>query len=273
MKEVYILGPWGQTARGRRLAESLSAEQISDFPTNSGICLISGKEFQAKTAEQQEALLAWTVRPGRALLLVPPFSTIESHVPVSWKIVQSDEIPTAQNQLEKLLLTETSSVIQGKLQTADTVGGALRGRQTALWRKHPHAGIFGVTVLPLWSLALLDHVEALKQWLENLIKIAGEEHQQAELLTPKKIISPDHFGVLLFILQGGFKSSAEARDKCQSSTMFHFEPRRFESFYQDLEGWGYIQDGALTPAGKTLLMESPYQAYAQAIEEGGLSSS
>ena len=69
--------------------------------------------------------------------------------------------------LAKVLAPEVAYRLTGKLQTPPLPGATWSDLSVCVgsYRLHPAAGLFAVTCLPLWSLAVLDAPEEIENWL------------------------------------------------------------------------------------------------------------
>ena len=59
--------------RGRFLGSLLNAAPAMDGLPEGGLMLMDGRDFQGRNMDPGAALADWTKRPGRTLLLLPPF--------------------------------------------------------------------------------------------------------------------------------------------------------------------------------------------------------
>jgi hypothetical protein len=140
---------------------------------------------------------------------------------------------------------------------------------TGFHRKHPHAGIFAVTCLPLWSAALLGHGTELATWLAQLHALAGSPNPVRPDLEPGSSLTAEHYAVLLHLCRGPFGDRSEALGRLAASSVFAVNAGRARDCYDDLERQGLTSHARPTEAGLTLLRTGPYSAYFQAIAEEG----
>jgi hypothetical protein len=191
-------------------------------------------------------------------------------IPVPWRIYRPQQVEAEADQLAKLLASEVRYALTGTVQIATDIGGQWKGSEinTGYYRKHPHAGLFAMTCLPLWSLMVLDHREVLHTWLWTLHGLAGEpapQHgteEQSHAFHPSK----DHFTMLLHLCEGVFGSADEAVAALADSPVFTMPAVAARQCLQQLEEAALAMDGTLTEAGRAMLFDSPYAAYAEAME-------
>ena len=173
---VWLLGILATHARGKVLIEAIDASVAHVLPPEYGLCMAFGSEFQEHDEESQREWVRWAEPAGRTLLLIPPFKMVETTIPVPWRIYRAQKVEAEADKLAKLLASEVRYELTGTVQIATDTGGQWKsgGINTGYCRKHPHAGLFAMTCLPLWSLMVLDHREILQSWLRALHGLAGE---------------------------------------------------------------------------------------------------
>jgi len=260
----FLLGRLGSHRRGRILAEALEAQPVEDLPSAAGSVFLFGEEFQAASQAEQERLIQWTKQAGRVLVLLPPFSTGRCERPVSWWVERIEPVRSQAEGLTGYLVPEIQHRLQGQLQVPAILGSRTeRGPVVATHRVHPAAGLFLVTCLPLWSLAVLEVPAKLEQWLEEIRSMAGTPAPGPP--TEERPLEPEHFGFLIFLLSGEFASVDDALAALGRSPIFAFAPERARRLLADLTERGLIQGARPTRAAEALVTESPYAAYAAAL--------
>ncbi|MGT2430345.1 hypothetical protein ACU4HD_19520 [Cupriavidus basilensis] len=166
-----------------------------------------------------------------------------------------------------MLAHEVGYRLTGKLQTPAVPGATWSDLSVCVgsYRLHPAAGLFAVTCLPLWSLAVLEAHEDLESWLASLVSLAGEG--QPAKTPAATALSPDHYGFLVFLLSQTFADEEQAIAGLRSSSVFRFSPERGRSLLKELRDRGLV-DGAM-PTGEAydLVMQSPYAPYVGALRE------
>jgi hypothetical protein len=133
------------------------------------------------------------------------------------------------------------------------------------YRLHPVAGLFAVTCLPLWSLTVLDAPEETQRWLASLVALAGEAKPVAEpAQTP---LSPDHYGLLVFLLSRRFEDDEQAVGALRASSIFRIAPERARALLNELRARGLVNGAVPTTEATELVMQSPYAPYVSAVRE------
>lgn len=270
MNNVYLVGKFAGNPRGKRLQRSLAAVVIETLADGSGLCVSSGRDYQTATPNQQRLSLDWAARPGCAFLLVPPFQTGTRHDPGNWEVSRLSDTPALDAKAHPVLrLTQpeiNASLTHGLLPTGNPlIEGGTSLQLSGLYRKHPASGVFGVTTIPVWSLALADNVPALEEWLGAWGALAGDPAEKDEA-KPTDVFQPTqrHFSVLLYLASGEFKDRSEALAALAWNETFDMEGVNVAGLLDDLEAAGLVAGGTLTKKGQTDLLESPYRTYAEA---------
>ncbi len=124
-----------------------------------------------------------------------------------------------------------------------------------------------MTCLPLWSLTVLDHREAARNWLERIAGIAGEPAAQAEADREPQPFQPsrDHFALMLHLCERDYRGRDEALARLVDSPVLAIPEDSALGNLQELETAGLAIDGRLTDAGEAALLASPYGVYATAL--------
>jgi hypothetical protein len=247
--------------RGTRLASALGAIPLDDAKPDAGLCLLSGQDFQRGDAE---AWAGCSERQGRVLVLIPPFDVEHCQIPVSWSVAWRTPPHAEAPALLRLLAPEVKYSLDGKLGPAPLPGAEFADHTlaTALHRRHPHAGALVITVLPLWSLALLDQEADLQAWVSDVegltaAGIPAESGQSVQDFVPRK----EHFTVLLHLLSGPYADRDAALAALERSPIFAGAPPHATSLWSELESSGLLRGGALTDAGRSAIEQSPYSYF------------
>ena len=268
----WLAGSLGSHRRGRLLQEAVGAAMsVAEPPEGHGLCLMFGTEFQGFDAEAQKAWVNWSQSPGRVLLLLPPLKISACAEPVKWEVTGKASVDAKDSgELLRALASEVRHELRGKLQTATHLGGVWGDYavNTAFYRKHPHAGVFVVTCLPLWSLSVLDHKDALRQWLSDLYAMAGSPAQAVEETDTFKPTT-SHYAILLHLLSGQYVNRDAAVSALNSSDIFALNPAEANKLISDMEEQAFVRGTELTPSGRELLLRSPYAPYAVEFERLG----
>ncbi len=270
MATVHLIGKLAESPRGKRLERGLSAIPTPEPPEVVGLGLATGQDYQARTPAEQRKWLAWAARPGCALLLIPPFQTAVRHEPNAWEVARLDKPPILDHAAHPVLrLTQPEinlSLARGLAPTmSPAIDAGCPSQLSGLFRKHPDSGIFAATTIPLWSVALADHVLALSEWLAAWVALAGRPVDVAAPAAPRSFEPTQrHFSVLLYLASGRFATRAAALAALAWNDTFQFEDADVSALLDDLHAAGLAADGALTEAGRRTLLESDYRPYAEA---------
>jgi hypothetical protein len=264
---VLLHGALGAHRRGKILREALSAEATTTLPESGALIMAFADAFQGADEGERARLVEWTRAPGCALLLVPPFAAGACERPVPWRAERMDSGPRGGEGLARVLAGEVTHRLEGKLQTPPLPGATWSDLSVCLgtYRLHPAAGLFAVTCLPLWSLAVLDAPEETQRWLANLIALAGDANPvAAPAQTP---LSPDHYGLLVFLLSKSFEGDEQVIAALRSSSIFRIAPERARALLNDLRARGLVLGAVPTTEATELVMQSPYAPYVSALRE------
>jgi hypothetical protein len=268
---IWLVGTLINHRRSRILSDLLSAQTLENQLPNIGLCLSFGSDFQKADENQQIYYYNWTHEPGRTLLLIPPFETEKSSIPCEWEISRSG-IKNARSQpLLQALSPEIRYQLQGKLQIATEIGGAWEDSSinTAYYRKHPNSGIFAITCLPIWSLAVIDLEKELQTWLDKLHSISGQVGQNIleNQVIEKNLfqLKKEHFIMMLHLLTQEFNDISTVLTALQKSTIFTLDSKTAQLCLTQLQSQEIIQETKLTQKGQEIIRNSPYLAYAEAL--------
>ncbi|GAB4542687.1 MAG: hypothetical protein Tsb0014_35690 [Pleurocapsa sp.] len=264
---IWLIGILANHRRSRILQDVLSAKTPDKDLPESGICLLFGKEFQEAETIEQNNWYEWSQQPSRMLLLLPPFKTVECSVPCQWSVYRNQNDLKQNLPLPKLLAPEVVYELQGQLQIAKQIGGQWDnlGINTAYYRQHSHSGLFAITCLPLWSIALLDRQSELNDWLAEFYSLVGQAIEPYKIEQTALELKPEHYTVLLHLLSQNFTDRAVALVALENSPIFSLELQVAQSCLIELESQGLIAGVKITPQGMNIIRQSPYSAYAEAL--------
>lgn len=269
MYTIHIIGKLADNPRGKRLQKYLAASLAGELPEGMGLCLAGGQDYQTRTPAEQRSWLAWAAHPGNALLLVPPFQTSVRHEPNNWEVTSLDGPPTLDSSAHQVVqLTQqeiSASITRGLAPTMNPlIDGGTRLQLSGLFRKHPDSGIFAVTVVPVWSLALADHVPALVDWLSEWKSLAGRPNHDPDSADPEAFEPTQlHYSLMLYLASGSFADRSAALEALEWNDTFDFSERDVASLFDDLTSAQWISNANLTDIGRHSLMTSPYRAFAE----------
>lgn len=264
---VLLHGPLATHRRGKIVREALSAEPTTTLPEGRAVVVAFADAFQGADASEQSRLVEWTRAPGHLLLLVPPFSAGACEQPVPWRAERMETTPRGGEGLAKLLASEVTHRLDGRLQTPAVPGSTWSDLSVCVgtYRLHPAAGLFAVTCLPLWSLAVLDAPTEVESWLACLVVLAGEPKPTAA--PPQSSLSPDHYGLLVFLLSKPFDDEEQAIATLRTSSIFRFSPERGRALLNELRAQALVVGVMPTTEASKLVMQSPYSHYVSALRE------
>jgi hypothetical protein len=264
---VLLHGALATHRRGRILREAFSAEATSTLPKNGAVTIAFADEFQASDEGEQVRLIDWTRAAGHLLLLVPPFAAGTCERPVPWRAERLEGGPRGGEGLAKVLVDEVTHRLEGKLQPPPLPGAMWSDLSVCVgtYRLHPAAGLFAITCLPLWSLAVLDAPEETQRWLAGLVALAGEAKPVA---APAQMpLSADHYGILVFLVSRRFEDEEQAIAALRASSVFRIAPERARAHLNDLQALGLVMGAMPTTEATELVMRSPYALYVSALRE------
>jgi hypothetical protein len=264
---VLLHGALATHRRGKILQEALAATPSTELPDGRATVLAFAEAFQGAEEGEQARLIEWTRAPGHLLLLLPPFAAAACERPVSWRAERMGSAPRGDEGLAKVLAPEVGYRLTGMLQAPAVPGATWSDLSVAVgsYRVHPAAGLFAVTCLPLWSLAVLDAPGDLESWFTSLVSLVGES--QPAKVPVVTALSPDHYGFLVFLLSQTFADKEQAIADLRSSSVFRFSPERGRSLLGELHDRGLVDGAKPTTEAYELVMQSPYAAYVSALRE------
>lgn len=264
---VLLHGPLAAHRRGKILREALLAEAMTTLPESGAVVMAFAEAFQGAEEGEQARLVEWTRVPGRVLLLVPPFAAGVCERPVRWQAERMEGGPRGGEGLAKMLAAEVTHRLEGKLQTPPLPGATWSDLSVCVgtYRLHPAAGLFAVTCLPLWSLGVLDAADETQRWLASLVALAGEA--KPVTAPEQSALSPDHYGLLVFLLSRSFEDDEQAIAALRASSIFRIAPERALSLLNELSARGLVMGAVPTTEAAELVMQSPYAAYVSALRE------
>lgn len=268
---VWLGGALANHRRGRILKNTVDAEPSEQIPSSHGICILFGSDFQEASEAVQQEWVTWSQEPGRVLLLIPPYKSMECLVPRQWAAKRRlTPVTKKDDEFLNTLAPEIQFELEGQLQVAQSLGGTWDDQSlcTAYYRSHPHSGLFAITCLPLWSLLVLDTVDTLKSWLLQLANLTGGFREENESTPEESYFEPsqDHFTLLLHLITAHFSSDEEVLETLKSSPILSLDAAKATHYLHDLQLHGLVEKSHLTEAGRQLLVESQYAYFAEELE-------
>ncbi len=269
--KVYLEAALAGQRRGRFLQGLLAAATCDNLPS-SGCLLMLGEDFQQ---HPQETLLAWAKQPERVLLLLPPYQEGMLSDTLDWQISFSSQPPSALNGLlPSLLAAETLFTLQGKQGGFNPELGhewADHAINTRYWKTHSNSGMLAATVLPLWSISLLDKAEELQDWLSGLMQLAGKAATAPDTPAeqPAPALLPQDYSVLVCCYGWQLATPTSLQQHLQEASfpLLDFRGVDMEQSFARLSQTGLLDKVGITTAGIAILQASPYWPYAAYLKE------
>lgn len=266
---IHIIGKLAENPRGKRLQNYLTANLSAGLPVDTALCFASGQDYQTRTPAEQQEWLAWAAKPGNALILVPPFHSSVSHAPNGWEVASLNHPPEL-DQTAHMVLWHTqqeisASIVRGLVPTLNPIiEGGSRLQLSGVYRKHPDSGIFGLTVVPIWSLALADEIPLLVDWLFEWATLAGMPYDEPDMAKRSTFNpSPLHFSLMVYLASGKYSDRDAAINALKGNDTFDFGNHNVGTLLDEIVHGKYASGGSLTDFGRQALMESSFRAYAE----------
>ena len=281
--QVYLTGTLATHRRGRLLMQLLGAittDLQSDGLPESGICLLFGKEYQRAKSKIQSMWQHWCERPGRTVLLIPPYtegSVQKIDEGVDWSLgFCGDGIQGLKGTIAELVAGEVVFCLQSKHAVFDFDAGHQwqdYSFNTLYNKKHSASGLFAATTLPLWSISLMDFQKELLYFLEMLHDHAGtaipESTEEVEVNYEQPAMEDEDYTVLACVDAYGKTSAAALLEKISDQTfpLFSFDPEWLTESLERLSNLGYVHEEGITGSGVAALQEGPWYQYAVRMKE------
>jgi hypothetical protein len=270
MNTIWLSGELAGHRRGRILEEAVTAERLEGAQPSSGMVLQFGTDFQSAPEERQSEWAEWCAVSGRCLLLLPPFRTGTVAQPRQWQVhsIPGGQAKAAEHPLQRLLAREARFYLSGGLQPTELLGGIWGDGtiNTGFYRKHPVAGLFVVTCLPIWSIAILEHRRELRDWLTGLQDLAGPV-VAFEAGEPSFFPTEEHVALLLHLGSKLYTDAETAQGDLGRSPYFRVPSEKMEQLLRDLQQDGMLDGLRLTNGARDWLLASPYASYLDALQE------
>ncbi|WP_086134576.1 hypothetical protein [Methylocaldum sp. SAD2] len=256
--------------RGRFLANLLAAEPLPSLSLpNTGVLLMTGEQLQV-AGDQQSEYTAWARQPGRISLLLPPYQEGRIISTLDWVCEFASNRPVAPepHSVAHWIAQEVIYRIQGVDGSSDTDSGQWtdHSSHTRYWKAHSNSGLIAATVLPLWSVSLLDHADSVIAFLEALGRHAGKASAPVpSKIRPEDVLHPEDITVMVCCYGFGVATAPRLTDCLRNFTVPLLDLTQFdlpESFAR-LKLIGFLDDGGLTPEGLDYLQSSRYWAFAE----------
>jgi len=262
-----LIGDLSTHSRGRILKKLLGAE-AGELP-KSGVAIAFGKDWQQQAAAEHP-WVRWCEQPGHLLLLIPPYSRGKVEAPCNWEVLPGEPLAGGESDLARKLAKEIRYSLAGALLPFERISGQL---VTGGWRRHPNAGLWVITTLPLWSPSLLTGGAIATAWLEDLYQQAGKPLPETSETEPD---GPDSFGInpqpedwplLVHLASGDYPSQAAALEALENLPVLAIDLDLAKERIHEMTQAGWIQAGQLTATGEEILKRSPFAIHAREMRK------
>jgi len=274
MVDIFLCGSLARHRRRRILTDLLNARAWKDSePPSRGICLFFGIDYQKADENEQKQWFSWCRKPGRTFLLLPPFQSGKIGYPVDWHMdYRSDATEAEIEGLSALLQDEIQFEIRGKTFQFDIEAGHRfqdYSLNTVFYKPHSNSGQLALTVLPLWSLTLIDRKQVLRKWIHDLHDHTGRDAESSENALKHDEIEPTpaHYALMLHLWAVGPIPPKQIQESIALSKVIRLEEKQMEHLLNDIKLWGFWDNDRLSESGSDKLKTSPYWHYAEALRE------
>tara|TARA_R110000764_G_scaffold20693_2_gene52971 strand:- start:13443 stop:14282 length:840 start_codon:yes stop_codon:yes gene_type:complete len=270
--DLYLFSDLAVHRRGAVISEYLSVKSLgsdSELPTH-GILLMFGLEWQTYTQQQQEDLMAWLKSSGRAVLLIPPFSTGLLADAMGWHVegVNGDKSASI-NGLAQSLADETRfqfKAVSHQFSREYAHNWSDDSLNTLYYKPHSSGGLLAATSLPIWSLTCLDIPELVQSWLSGLNEMTGRVQERLPAVITIFTPNEKHFALLCCANGQAFKDGCALVQRVERLGLFRFLPEELDVAVAELEEENLFLNGELTEKGLAIVMASPYKIYADELK-------
>ncbi|MBE9112532.1 hypothetical protein IQ273_24365 [Nodosilinea sp. LEGE 07298] len=265
--QIRLVGELATHSRGRILKKLLGAE-AGELP-KSGAAIAFGKDWQQRAATDHP-WVRWCEQPGHLLLLIPPYSRGKAEAPCPWEVLPGQPLAGGESDLAHKLGQEIRYSLGGALLPFERISGQL---VTGGWRRHPNAGLWVITTLPLWSPSLLTGGAIAPAWLADLYQQAGQplpEVSGTETEDSGSLplnLQPEDWSIIVHFASGDYPNQAAALAALEDSPILAINPALAKARVEELTQSGWIQAGQLTNTGLEMLKRSPYAFYAREMRK------
>lgn len=282
---LYVSQALSAHRRGRFLSGLLGATPIAQaVPADAGLLFMPGEAFQA-LGDGQTDLLSWARQPGCVLLLLPPYQQGQVGLGLDWSIRYASAPLTALastaasgESIAAILADEVLYCLDGR--DGGNGGNALdvahlwadQSSNTRYWRAHTNSGLVAATVLPLWSISVLDHAALVRAWLgwfeKQCGKVALAAADPAQPPTACALSAHDH---TVMVCCHGFQvaTASGLLAAIGNSPIPLIDLACFDlpASFARLEEHGFVDAQGLTAQGLHYLQSTAYWAFAERLKE------
>ena len=239
-----------------------------------GFVLMSGEHLQASPDRQAECL-AWARQPGCSLLLLPPYKEGSIVSALDWVIELSSQppaqVPFAPDSLAGLLAAELSHRLHG-MDGASIPDAPLSGQacHSRYWKTHSNSGLIAATILPLWSISLLDHADKVRTFLTELAQYSGRPYASITGDEPPgEALKPQDMTVLV-CCHAFDRTTAEGLSHALQRypvPLLNLASLDLPGSIDRLRRAGWIDDKTLTASGLAYLQASKFWSFAVYLKD------
>lgn len=259
--------------RGRFLASILNVEEGSeDSLPESGFILVCGEAFQ-QAVDKQETYLSWARQPGCCLLLLPPFKVGPLIDGLDWSVSFSStpQILSDATSLADVVAQEVMYQLNGSDGSSESCAGHYwkdHSPHTRYWKAHTNSGLVAATVLPLWSISLIDHADQVLSFLIWLSRQTGKVSSVMTVDEVKPALMPEDNTVLVCCYGMNVFSVAALSETLNKNAVSLLDLSKFDlpASFDRLRSLGYLENHVLTNEGLAYLQSSPYRAFAEHLK-------
>jgi len=259
--------------RGRFLASILD---IQPLPANSlpdfGFVLMAGEAFQ-ESINMQETCLSWTRQPGRCLLLLPPFKVGRLTDGLDWTIgfTSGPQIAPDNNPLVQLISQEVMYQLDGNDGSSDSGAGHYwndHSPHTRYRKAFANSGLIAVTVLPLWSISLMEHADQVLSFLSWFSKQIGKVSSSKVAEEVKPVLMPKDNTVLVCCYGMNISSASQLTEALKEYAVPFLDFGGFDlaESFDRLRTLGFLDKNTLSVNGLVHLKSSPYWVFAEHLK-------
>lgn len=262
--------------RGRFFALQVDAVPMGEMLPDSGLLLMVGKDFQALDDSDRESYWQWCRSPGRTLLLLPSYTPGRLGEHCDWRLNYRSERPEPNGAvIADRLHDEVDYQLTGRDGEFDRAAGHQWPDFTVNTRyvkTYSASGVFAATCLPLWSIALMDESTALRDWLAELHRHAGEPNAGRGVdaaTSTEPVLNPEDYGLMVCV-HGWQTADAEQLIRtlnAQTVPIMDMNAEVVTASLDRLHAAGLLDAQGLSRYGLALLRSSPYWSYAVGLRE------
>jgi len=272
--KIFLERALSEHRHGRFFISQLNAVVADRLPEH-GMLMVHGKNFQDFDEVKQSEWWAWSSQPGCTVLLLPPFDAGKVCQSLDWNIaLGTSAFSSEEGVVAGIVADEVTTHIIGKDGEFERSAGHQWSDfsiNTRYFKKHSASGTFAVSCLPLWSISLMDDIDASLLWLQSLHELAGTPSENVvESVGESEVeLLPTDYTVLVCIFAFDVSSASQIMEKLKNQpvTFLVLEADEITESVLRLSKAGLVSDDGLSETGESRLQRSPYWAYAESLQE------